>query len=79
MMLTEDVEIIKERITYFKGIFPEFDLISDHYLVDDPDFVEYLDGTTMFDMKEVEMRFQDYNHFWALARFVTMIKHEIAL
>lgn len=76
-MPTEDVDIIKENIGRFKKLFREFELLSDHLVVEDDTLAEYGDGCDMFSLKEVELKFSDnINHFWTLAKMVEKIKNK---
>lgn len=75
-MPVDDLLVIEKNIDYFNSLLP-LKIVSANFVVEEDEReVEYGNGATMFDWKEVVLEMTNYNNFWVLTKFVQQFKME---
>ncbi len=74
VIATEDLDIIQEHIEYFQKVFPRFEILSEHFSVDNDPTVEYTGGADIFTFKEAIFQLDSANNLWAMAKIIQNFK-----
>lgn len=74
VIATDDLDIIQENLEFFKELFLRFEILDEHFSVDNNPTTEYSGGADVFTFKDAIFEIDSHNNLWAMAKMIQNFK-----